>query len=189
MSESLLKKSFQEKDIQRARNIIAGKYGNSTQTVVGFSRTEDIHEEGDVWEQDGKTWTIEDGVRVSVSKLSRARKLHQIPLVCPKCGKPMTSRLDKKFYPLHGICYDCLVRFEDDLKRAGLYKDYEKALLKNNIKAFTEELKQRLEDMKNDLDVKLVTENGEVENWGHISNRLIEDVSEWASILEERMKD
>ena len=111
MTESLLNKEFQEKDVQRARNLITGNYGGSTQTIVGYTKQDTEHKEGDVWEEGGKTWTIEDGVRISVSKLQKARDLAMVPLTCPKCGKPLTMRWDKKMYKIHHICGDCVAKF------------------------------------------------------------------------------
>ena len=43
MSESLLKREFKQQDIQRARNLITGKYGDSTQTVVGSSQQQNVN--------------------------------------------------------------------------------------------------------------------------------------------------
>ena len=36
--ESVLKKDFQEKDVQRLRNLVQGKYGEKTRTSVGFPK-------------------------------------------------------------------------------------------------------------------------------------------------------
>ena len=186
MSESLLNKTFSEKDLQRARNIITGNSGTSTQTVVGYEKIEVEHKEGDVWEENGKTWTIEDGVKVSVSKIQRARDLVKMPLVCPKCGKPMSTRYDKKMYPIHGMCFDCVTKMEDELRRAGLYKQYEKEMMDGNIKGFVRDMKARIEDMKSDLDVTTVTGEGEQESWGRLSTQMIDHLEEWASILLEK---
>lgn len=187
MSESLLKREFQEKDIQRARNILTGNYGNSTQVLVGYEQSGREHKEGDVWQQDGKTWTIEDGIKVSVSKLSRARYLSKIPLVCPKCGKPLGGKLDTKFYPLYGMCYDCVVRFEDDLKRAGLYKAYEQQVVRGNIESFVEELKDRLNQYST-ATVETVAENGDVESWGRLNEEVLNSLNEWTDILLDKTK-
>lgn len=185
MSDSLLRKEFKKSDVERVRNLVRGNYDNSTKSIVGFSGEsyQEKHKEGDVWEEDGKTWTIEDGVRVSVSKLSRARELVRIPLTCPKCGKTMNTRLDKKMYPIHGMCFDCVTKFEDGLRRAGLYKQYEEEMIKGNIKSFVADLKERINAMRNDTKVEITTDEGSVEDWGRVSTMLLDGLDEWASLL------
>ena len=187
--ESLLKKTFKEKDLQRARNLITGQYGASTQTVVGYRKIEEEHKEGDVWtESDGKTWTMEDGLKVSVSKLQKARDLAMIPLSCPKCGKPMNTRLDKKMFPIHGICFECVTKMEDSLRRAGLYKQYEQEMMKGNIEGFARELRERVKDLAASQDVGVVNGEGEVEDWGRVSTEVLESLNEWSDILLDKVK-
>ena len=188
MSESLLKKEFRENDIQRVRNLVTGKYGNSTQVLVGHEQTYTDHKEGEVWIENGKKWTIEDGIKISVSKLGRARHLNKVPLSCPKCGKPMDSRLDRKFYPLYGTCYECVVKFEDELKRAGLYKAYEQQVLQGNIEGFVEELKERLKQYSTATTVETMAENGDVETWGGLSQRVVDSLTEWTDILLDKLE-
>ena len=53
--ESVLKKDFKEKDVQRLRNLVQGKYGEKTRSSVGFSKKEEYHTEGDIWEEGGAT--------------------------------------------------------------------------------------------------------------------------------------
>lgn len=186
--ESLLKKEFREKDLQRARNLITGKYSDSTQTLVGFTgRPEEEHKEGEVWtDSTGKSWTIEDGIRVSVSKLQRARTLAKIPLACPKCGKAMNTRLDKKMYPIHKMCFDCVTKLEDDLRRAGLYKQYEESMLAGNIKGFVSDLLARLDFMKANTKVGILAGEGTVENWGKVPDYVITSLEDWCKVLRDR---
>lgn len=188
MSESLLKKTFQEKDLTRARNLISKEYGKSTQDQVGYEKSEEQHQEGDVWtDGSGKTWTIEDGIKVSVSKLQKARDLHQIPLMCPKCGNPINTRLDKKIFPIHGMCYDCVLKFERELKLAGLYEQYERSMMIGNIKGFLNTVKAMLEDESKDLKVTILGGNGEVEQWGK-STEAVKSLKDWVNVLTEATK-
>lgn len=189
MSESLLRKEFKKSDVERARNLISGNYSNSTKTIVGYAenRLPEKHNEGDVWEEGGKQWTIEDGLKVSVSKLEKARKIGNIPLLCPKCGKPMTTRLDKKMYPIHRMCFDCVVKFEDDLKRAGLYQEYERQMISKNIQSFVTDLKSRIESMKSESKVTITTDEGTLEDWGTVSSALVDGLEEWANLLSEQI--
>ena len=58
-----LKKDFQERDVQRLRNLIQGKYGEKTRSSVGFTNKQEVYNEGDIWESDGRTWTIKEGIK------------------------------------------------------------------------------------------------------------------------------
>jgi hypothetical protein len=42
------------------RNLIQGKHGDATISSVGYRKKEEVHEEGDVWEEDGRQWTIKE---------------------------------------------------------------------------------------------------------------------------------
>ena len=187
MSESLLKKEWREEDIKRVRNLITGYYGNSTKDIVGYTHKEESHKEGDVWtDLSGKTWTIKDGLKQSVSKLSEVRAALKMPLTCPKCGKAMNTALDKKMYPIHGFCFDCVCKMEDDLKRAGLYKQYEKELVGGNIQNFVQELKDRIRHISG-AKVDYTTDLGEVEDWGDVSDDLVKSLDQWANLLTEAL--
>jgi len=86
-NESILKKEFQKKDVERLRNLMKGKYGEKTRSSVGFSKADNHYEEGDIWKSDGRTWTIKDGIKQNITKLDKAKKTHIMPLLCPKCSK------------------------------------------------------------------------------------------------------
>ena len=186
MADSLLKKEWREEDIKRVRNLITGHYGNSVRDIVGYDHKTEFHKEGDVWEENGKTWTIENGLKHTVSKLSVVRQALKMPLTCPKCGKALNTALDKKMYPIHGFCFDCVCRMEDDLKRAGLYKEYEKNLVEGNIRNFVQELKDRIQHISR-AKVEYTTDQGELEDWGDISDELVKSLDQWAELLTEKL--
>ncbi len=50
-NESLLKKEFKGKDVQRMRNIITKNYTDKTTTQIGYTKEQVDHKEGDVWEE------------------------------------------------------------------------------------------------------------------------------------------
>ncbi len=61
--ETTLKKEFSERDLQRIRNLATKKVHDKTVTSVGYSKAEEFHNEGDVWEENGRTWTIKNGIK------------------------------------------------------------------------------------------------------------------------------
>ncbi len=186
MGDSLLKKEFRADDLQRIRNLITGHYGNSTRSQIGYTHREEFHKEGDVWEENGKTWTIKNGLKQSVSKLSGIRQALQMPLVCPKCGKALNTPLDKKMYPIHGFCFDCVIKMEEDLRKAGLYDAYEKQLMSGNIENFVQELKDRIQHIS-DMKIEYSSDQGELEDWGGMSREIIESLEQWANLLTEKL--
>ena len=51
--ETVLKKNFQKRDVERLRNLMTGKYGEKTRSSVGFTNKQEFYNEGDIWESDG----------------------------------------------------------------------------------------------------------------------------------------
>lgn len=188
MSNSLLKKEFNKADVTRMRNLVKGNLSGSTQSMVGYQHKEERHKEGDVWtDSSGKTWTIKNGLKSSVPKLQSAREAARMPLVCPKCGKPLNTRLDKKIFPIHGMCYECVVKMEDDLKRAGLYDQFEQAILTQNIVGFLQDMQDRIKDIQADAGTRIATEDGLLEDWGNTSAETVRHLREWVQLLSEKV--
>lgn len=192
MSETKLKKEFRERDVQRLRNIITKKYGDATGVQVGYEKQTEDHLEGDVWEEGGKTWTIKDGIKQTVTKLDRIKKLTRIPLLCPKCSQPTKNPLDKKMYPLHGMCFNCVVSMETQLKMEGKYEEYAKNMVTKNIITHIEEAEQFIEEFaKSSIKETYVTEQGDVEEWegGLDKDKLVDKWKEGLKEMKERLEN
>lgn len=166
MSDSMLKKEFNRQDVQRIRNIVTKKFNDRTKTSSGYTKEHVDRNEGDVWEEDGKKWTLKDGIKQNITVLDKAKELVKIPLACPTCKKSMKHRNDKKMYKIHGFCFDCTIKFEDELKKVGKYQDYERAMVTGNMKTFAADLEKVAIEMLEEEVGKFVTEQGDVENWG-----------------------
>ena len=162
--ESVLKKQFQEKDVQRLRNLVQGKYGEKTRSSVGFTKKQEFYNEGDIWESDGRTWTIKDGIKQNITKLDKAKKAHTMPLFCPSCNKLM-KRVDKPYYNIHKFCLDCHAKFEDKLKAEGKYEDYYIKMNNEILDKRANEFKQFVAEKLSESNDNFVSENGEVEKW------------------------
>lgn len=165
MSESYLKKEFKEKDVQRVRNIVTKKYGDKTSTQIGYTQRVEQHTEGDIWEEKGKTWTIKDGLKQTVTKLDKAKKELMMPLLCPECNKVMKSRLDKKMYPIRKKCFECVISYETELKLKGEYEAYAKNIVVNNFKTYLDEARTYIKEYMESSDETFMAENGDVEHW------------------------
>ena len=164
-NESTLKKEFSKRDVQRMRNLITGKSGDRTQIQVGYEKKHQDYKEGDVWEEDGKKWTIKNGVKQSITKLDKFKHLISIPLTCPSCKKSMKSDdITKKMYSIHKMCLGCVVEMETKLKAQGKYEDYEKNILNSNKNASLEDFERALDAWLEEKDT-YVSEQGDIENW------------------------
>jgi polyribonucleotide nucleotidyltransferase len=176
-----LNKQFSERDVQRMRNIISGNTADNTRIQTGYSNKKIQHTEGDIWEENGKTWTIHNGIKQTVTRHDALKAMVEFPLTCPECNKPMKNHtLNKKMYNIHKMCSDCVIEMETKLKIEGKYNEYEKKLLNANKNTSANDAEQMFEDFINNPTSTYITEDGIIENWigGEISPELIKTVKD-----------
>ena len=161
----MLKKEFKRKDVERLRNLIKGNTNDSAETQIGYTKKVELYQEGDVWEENGKKWTIKDGIKQSHTKLDQIKKEVFTPLFCPECSNIMKKRMDSKMYKIHKKCFDCVIEMEHKLKLEGKYDEYEKNLVAHNALSYANDLEQYLLEAINTSNNQYVSENGEVERW------------------------
>src|ERR1035437_810426 len=106
---------------------------------------DNTHEDGDVWEDNnGKKWTVKNGIKQTVSKVDNAR----MPWWCPRCSKTMKHKNDDKMWYLYGVCFDCVVKYETQLQIDGKFQIYEQMkVLANQVSAtkyFIEQTREAL---------------------------------------------
>lgn len=163
--ESTLKKEFKKSDVQRMRNLITGKSGDRTQILGGWESKKEDHKEGDIWEEDGKQWTIKSGIKQSITKLDKFKHLVHLPFTCPNCSKPLKDNdLNKKMYSIHRMCLDCVIDMESKIKLEGRWDDYAKNIMNSNKNASLEEFEQAIDSWLQDKDT-FVSEAGDIESW------------------------
>lgn len=167
MSENILKKEFtKSSDVQRMRNLITKRYSDKTSTQIGYTKIDVEHKEGDIWEENGKHWTIKNGIKQTLTKLDTIRKKILVPLLCPKCSKTMKNKLDDVMYPIHNMCFDCVISYETELKRLGKFDEYQTNINKQSLLYHLKEMENVLLDLlMSNSDESFVTENGDVEKW------------------------
>jgi len=184
--DNVLKKEFQKQDVERLRNLVQGKYGEKTRSSVGFSKKDEFYKEGDIWESDGRTWTIKDGIKQNITKLDKAKKAHVMPLLCPKCKRVMKKRVDKQFYNIHKICFDCVIDFEAELKKQGKWEEYQRNIKNDEIDNKIVEFKNWVEEKMSESNNSFVSEAGDVEKWnGKINKELVDkNIKEVVEYLE-----
>ena len=160
-----LNKEFRKTDVNRLRNLIQGKTGDSTGTQIGYNTKQEDHKEGDIWVENKKTWTIKNGIKQTISKLDKIKKEVFMPLCCPECSNVMKKRLDKPNYNIHKKCFDCVIDFEHKLKISGKYDDYIQKLKAKNSLDIVNEMESYLLDAINTSNEGFVSEDGVVERW------------------------
>jgi hypothetical protein len=180
----MLQKDFKSRDVQRMRNLITKNYGDKTVTQAGYTKETVIYKEGDVWEENGKQWTIKNGLKQNITRLDNIKKSLMIPLTCPNCSKPMKNdTLNKKMWPIHKMCFDCVITMETKLKREGKFEEYERNMTKKGIETYIKELEEALLELSLSTteDQSIVTESGDIENWvgGNIDKqKILQDLQE-----------
>jgi len=186
----MLKKEFKRKDVDRARNLLMGKSGASSETQVGYKKKRVDYKEGDVWVENKKTWTIKDGIKQTVSKMDAIKKEIFMPLCCPKCSKVMKSQLDKPNYKIHKMCFNCVIDYEGKLKLRGEYDNYIKNLQLKNSLTLIDEFEGHFLNLANQSSNGYVSEHGEVERWkgGVDVDKITSEISKKADEAREEIK-
>jgi hypothetical protein len=124
---------------ENALNNVRRKIGevmkrDSAKTVFSqYTTTQESRKEGETWEDaDGKCWIMKNGIRQSVSKLQDAKR----PWFCPQCTKMMNHRHDDRYYNLRGMCYNCVIQEETNLRLAGTWEKVAEYRARANERAF-----------------------------------------------------
>ena len=188
MNDTNLKKEFSKRDVQRMRNIITGNAGGSTGTQVGYSKQSQDYTEGDIWEENGKQWTIKNGIKQTVTKFDRLKKMFIIPIACPECSKPMKNDdINKKMWSIHHKCFDCVLEMEAKIKLEGKWDEYQSQMMNSNKNAMVDDFEKAIEDFYTSQSESYVTEQGDVEHWegGKINEEEIRNVKEYIKKLRE----
>jgi hypothetical protein len=140
----------QLQNIKAIQQMLDGEHRFQTKKTVGFSDTESVREKsktravGEIWEETdtatGIVTVIEqrDGFRIKKSKnsdaLQSARDYIRSFPNCQKetctCAQP--NHLDEKMRKINGMCFDCTIEFEHNLKVSGKFNEYAHQKIKNN---------------------------------------------------------
>ena len=156
VENSLLNKEFKKSDVNRIKNLVSGKFSSSTEElIIGYEKEKINHKEGDTWEEDNITWTIKNGVKVSISKLENLRKELSMPFTCPECNKFMVdNEVNRKFYLIDKCCSLCAVKKHDKMKMEGIYSNYTSEFISKNRGAIKKEIVNNIDNVVNEIEQK-----------------------------------
>jgi len=188
MSDINLRKEFSKRDVQRMRNIITGNAGGSTGTQVGYNKQQQEYQEGDVWEENGKQWTIKNDIKQTVTKHDKLRQLVTMPLTCPKCDQPFKNNpINKKMWNIHHMCFDCVIEMEAKIKLEGKWDEYEKKMMNANKNAEIDDFEAAFEAFINTKADSYFSEQGDIETWGggKVNEDEIKNMKEYIKKLRE----
>ena len=152
-------------NIKAVQQMLDGTHKFQTKKTVGFSDAESkskqtVHREvGDVWEEtdiNGNVYVIEqrDGFRIRKTKNSDIFQSIRDELQSfPNCKKDVctcigTHHLDQKMRKVHGMCFDCVIEMEHELKLAGKYEEYEQNKILENALAWLRDAEKDVELLK-----------------------------------------
>ena len=167
-------------NVKAVKEMIAGTHRTQTKNTVSFGESKEFikREVGDQWtDDDGNIWEQKKGYKVKLGKLSELRKELT---TFPKCQKEVCTctnpnRNDLKMKSIHGMCFDCVVDMENNLKIEGKYKEYERQKLLNNGKAWLTQAELEKEALKVALKTRFINEDGSFEDWDGMSWEEMED--------------
>jgi hypothetical protein len=101
----------------------------------------------------------------------------------------MKHKYDKPFYIQYKRCYGCQIEFETELRRLGLWDEYEKNIINNDIDNLIVDFESWMEDLINESNQSYITEAGDVERWiGSSKQRLLESKEETIKYLQNLKK-
>lgn len=206
------------KNLDVVRKMYSGEHPTQTKTKVGWTSSIERPKEfvarkvGDVWEEtdyNGNTWVIRKIGETTYSRVSKGYEatkdardyidyLDSFPKCYPDCEKKETknyTRIDKQVRVAHGMCLDCLSRYETALKVKGEFEQYEREKkLKNLIDLFKSADKERDIAVKSLSDFSITHETGAEEKWifenkEQVEREFLEDYRNLKKIQLEPFKD
>lgn len=146
---------------------------------VSVGSTSVKRQEGEVWEECGKLWTIKNGIKRTVNKMDEARKELLMPLSCPQCGRSMHHHFNERSWATHKMCFECVIDMEHTYMSKGTFKEYEKNVMLKNAEAYVKSFEEYMEDyMKESVAKNNVTEDGLIEKWKDVDKSHLESIKQ-----------
>jgi hypothetical protein len=173
-------------NVKAVQQMLEGKHKFQTKKTVGFSDTDSTskrnerHAVGDIWEEtdtaSGVTYIIEqrDGFRIKKTKstdvLQSVREELRAFTNCRKetCTCPGSHHLDQKMRKIHGMCFDCVVEMEHELKKSGTYTEYEQNKIRENATSWLASAERDvalLKEAYTQASTFVTNSDGEKEQW------------------------
>lgn len=161
-----------------------GEYEKTTQ--VGYEKSQETRNVGDVWEDEHHRYEKKDGYTVKTGKNSKVfEDIRKYLASLEKCNNNdckhvgKFSLAQKKSIKEFGHCIDCMAELSVDLKEHGIYDDYVAyRIYTHRIKTGLmqlEEIQQSMKELKQSYDE--INEEGQVVN-SYVLPRPVEEMRE-----------
>lgn len=172
-------------NVKAVQQMLDGTHKFQTKKTVGFTDAIDVakrnerHEVGDVWEETdaaGNTFIVEQHQGFRIRKTKNTAVLQSVRdeiRSFPNCRKDTctcagTHPLDQKMRKIHGMCFDCTIEMEHEMKKDGTYEEYERQKIRENALAWLRDAERDVEMLKKAYTnaAEFVTNSeGETEKW------------------------
>ncbi len=172
-------------NVKAIQQMLDGTHKFQTKKTVGFSDAESKanqskhHDVGDTWEEtdaNGNTYVLEqhEGFRIRKTKNTDIfQNIRDEMRSFPNCRKDTctcvgTHQLDQKMRKIHGMCFDCVIEMEHELKKAGKYDEYERNKIRENALAWLRDAERDVELLKQaytQVQQFVSNSDGQVEHW------------------------
>ena len=172
-------------NIKALEQMLDGTHKFQTKKTVGFSdadatqKRNEHHEIGDTWETvdaNGNITIVEqhDGFRTRKPKNSEVLSEVRDELrLFPNCRSTCTDvdpnhHLNKKMRALHGMCFNCVIDMEHELKKQGKFEEYARKRIEANALAWLEKAEQDVEMLREaytNASKLVINGNGDTESW------------------------
>ena len=101
------------------------------------------------------------------------------------------TSLNKKMWPIHGTCFNCVIEMETELKRQGKFEEYARNLVNRGVKTHIKDVEDLiLEIALEDNNEEFVTEQGDIEKWagkGINKQTIIQELQEYIVKLKDHI--
>lgn len=172
-------------NIKAVQQMLDGTHKFQTKKTIGFADTKAVAKNsehrniGDIWEEtdiSGIIYVIEqrDGFRIRKTKNSEIlQSVREELRAFPNCRKDVcncigTHPLDQKMRSIHGMCFDCVIEMEHEMKKDGTFDEYAKNKVRENALAWLRDAERDVELLKQTYTQAsqfVTTEKGETESW------------------------
>jgi len=184
-------------NIKAVKEMIGGEHKTQTKKTISFAdKIVERREVGETWIDDkNQKWEQRNGYKVKIGKLSELRKeLREFP----NCNRESSSctctepgQADLKMKAIHGMCLNCVVEMEHNLKMNGKYGEYENKKLLANAEAWLKQAELEKEVIKSTLEASFINEDGSIEKWneGMTKEELVEKIDNEFKTFKENFID
>lgn len=175
--------------INDVKDLLKGSHASQNSITVGYSGevAETItRNSGERWfDADGNEWEQKEGYKLKLGK-EWQQELHSYLnqfANCPKevCTCTFPKKMDEKMKNIHGMCFDCVVKMEHNIRLEGKWDEYEKEKVKANALAWLKEAERDKNMIAEELSkLEFTNSFGDVESWetGTTKEQILQKIEE-----------